>query len=65
MNDDSRCCGTGTCIINPEGVCWCGQVWDGEKMSPPNLEKESVNAKQKTSTLSKLQDSGLTANDLT
>ncbi|MEY3652448.1 MAG: hypothetical protein RL739_618 [Pseudomonadota bacterium] len=65
MNDDSRCCGTGTCIINTEGVCWCGQVWDGEKMCLPNLKNESVNAKQKTSTLSKLQDPGLAANDLT
>lgn len=32
MTDDPRCCGTGTCIINPEGFCWCGQQWDGEKM---------------------------------
>jgi hypothetical protein len=32
MSDDPRCCGTGTCIINAEGVCWCGQRWDGEKM---------------------------------
>ena len=32
MNDDPRCCGTGTCIIDPEGRCWCGQQWDGEKM---------------------------------
>jgi hypothetical protein len=32
MAEDPRCCGTGTCIINDEGVCWCGQKWDGEKM---------------------------------
>jgi hypothetical protein len=32
MKDDPRCCGTGTCIINNEGYCWCGQRWDGEKM---------------------------------
>jgi hypothetical protein len=32
MSDDPRCCGTGTCIINAEGLCWCGQSWDGEKM---------------------------------
>ena len=32
MSDDLRCCGTGTCIINAEGQCWCGQRWDGEKM---------------------------------
>ncbi len=34
MNDE-RCCGTGTCIINAEGFCWCGQKWDGEKMCFP------------------------------
>jgi len=32
MQDDERCCGTGTCLINAEGFCWCGQQWDGEKM---------------------------------
>jgi hypothetical protein len=32
MTDDPRCCGTGTCIINDEGLCWCGQQWDGQKM---------------------------------
>ena len=32
MSDDPWCCGTGTCIINAEGLCWCGQRWDGEKM---------------------------------
>lgn len=32
MQEDNRCCGSGTCIINDEGVCWCGQRWDGEKM---------------------------------
>lgn len=36
MTDDSRCCGTGTCIINEEGLCWCGQKWDGEKMCFPH-----------------------------
>ena len=35
MTEDPRCCGTGTCIINEEGVCWCGQTWDGEKMCMP------------------------------
>ena len=34
MQDD-RCCGSGTCIINQEGLCWCGQQWDGEKMCAP------------------------------
>ena len=32
MSEDLRCCGTGTCIINSEGECWCGQRWDGGKM---------------------------------
>ena len=32
MSEDIRCCGTGTCIINADGACWCGQRWDGEKM---------------------------------
>ena len=36
MLDDERCCGTGTCIINAEGYCWCGQKWDGEKMCFPD-----------------------------
>jgi hypothetical protein len=35
MRNDSRCCGTGTCLINADGDCWCGQRWDGEKMCMP------------------------------
>ncbi|WP_168224642.1 hypothetical protein [Rhodoferax aquaticus] len=35
MQDDERCCGTGTCIIDAKGRCWCGQQWDGEKMCRP------------------------------
>jgi hypothetical protein len=38
MNEDPRCCGTGTCIIDPQGRCWCGQEWDGKKMAMPKLE---------------------------
>lgn len=39
---DNRCCGSGVCIINDAGECWCGQVWDGEKMSaPPLLSKNT------------------------
>jgi len=34
--DDPRCCGTGTCIINAEGYCWCGQRWDGTRMCFPD-----------------------------
>ena len=37
--DDIRCCGTGTCMINADDVCWCGQRWDGEKMCSPGLQK--------------------------
>ena len=33
MTDDPRCCGTGTCLINADGLCWCGQQWDGEAMA--------------------------------
>lgn len=33
--DDPRCCGSGTCIINAEGVCWCGQRWNGSHMCFP------------------------------
>ncbi len=32
MDEDPRCCGSGTCIIDTEGRCWCGQQWDGQKM---------------------------------
>ena len=35
MSEDPRCCGSGTCIIDIEGRCWCGQQWDGEKMCLP------------------------------
>ena len=34
--EDKRCCGRGVCIINAQGICWCGQRWDGEKMVAPN-----------------------------
>ena len=39
MSEDERCCGTGTCIINADGVCWCGQKWDGEKMCFPQADR--------------------------
>ncbi|MEY4481504.1 MAG: hypothetical protein RIQ84_666 [Pseudomonadota bacterium] len=35
---DKRCCGSGVCIINTQGECWCGQVWNGEKMVHPPLK---------------------------
>ena len=37
MQDDERCCGSGTCIIDAAGRCWCGQQWDGEKMVAARL----------------------------
>ena len=33
--EDERCCGSGTCIINSEGNCWCGQRWNGTRMCFP------------------------------
>jgi hypothetical protein len=41
MEEDERCCGTGTCLINADGLCWCGQQWDGEKMSRPSDDQEN------------------------
>jgi hypothetical protein len=38
MSDDPRCCGSGVCIIDPEGRCWCGQAWDGQSMRFPPLQ---------------------------
>ncbi len=35
MVEDERCCGTGTCLINAQGLCWCGQQWDGQTMCRP------------------------------
>lgn len=37
MNEDPRCCGSGTCIIDTEGRCWCGQQWNGQKMAHSTL----------------------------
>ncbi len=39
MKNDERCCGSGTCIIDATGCCWCGQQWDGEKMVQKPLAK--------------------------
>ena len=41
MVEDERCCGTGTCLINAEGVCWCGQQWNGQTMCRPGSAGES------------------------
>ena len=47
---DKRCCGSGVCIINEAGECWCGQVWDGEKMSAPPLMSANTQATDAEST---------------
>jgi hypothetical protein len=36
-DQDQRCCGRGVCIINEQGQCWCGQVWDGKNMITAKL----------------------------
>ena len=45
-DDDPRCCGTGTCLINADGLCWCGQQWDGEKMGFAALPSAAVKVSQ-------------------
>ncbi len=45
MTEDSRCCGTGTCMINAEGRCWCGQQWDGDTLYRPSTGLETPAAK--------------------
>ena len=36
--EDKRCCGRGVCIINAQGICWCGQKRDGERMISAKLD---------------------------
>jgi hypothetical protein len=42
MSEDPRCCGSGTCIIDAEGRCWCGQQWDGQRMSQPVQKADAL-----------------------
>ena len=51
--EDERCCGSGTCIINAEGRCWCGQQWDGVSMSfpKPNEGESAVREASKAAEL--------------
>jgi len=56
-NADPRCCGSGVCIINPQGECWCGQVWDGSKMAPPSL-KTMTSDSEKDKTLASDETKG-------
>ena len=44
MVEDERCCGTGTCLINAQGFCWCGQQWDGQTMCRPGAAAVVVDA---------------------
>jgi len=44
MTDDPRCCGSGMCIIDGQGRCWCGQQWDGQKMCRPPLVSPAPDA---------------------
>jgi hypothetical protein len=46
MPEDLRCCGSGTCIIAPEGRCWCGQRWEGDQLvgaTPPCAAPAALN----------------------
>ena len=52
---DKRCCGSGVCIINDAGECWCGQVWDGEKMSAPSLNMQSAGGKNQEQVTDKIK----------
>jgi hypothetical protein len=36
MQNDERCCGSGTCIIDANGLCWCGQRWQGDQLCSDN-----------------------------
>ncbi len=35
MQEDERCCGGGSCLIDPQGRCWCGQQWPQEPARLP------------------------------
>ena len=50
---DKRCCGSGVCIIKDAGECWCGQVWDGEKMAAPSLKIKTTPSPSEDSSLDK------------
>jgi hypothetical protein len=45
--EDTRCCGSGTCIINAQGYCWCGQKWDGTRMCFPDKSEHQNTAEPK------------------
>ena len=44
MNGAPRCCGSGTCVIDPESRRWCGQQWDGRATDQPPIEAQDPGA---------------------
>ena len=50
MTEDPRCCGSGTCIIDHDGRCWCGQQWDGDKMCFPAQDTNATDQADRQST---------------
>jgi hypothetical protein len=56
MVEDERCCGTGTCLINAEGFCWCGQQWDGETMCRPASANDIAPARAEAAPKTDAQD---------
>jgi hypothetical protein len=42
MDDDPRCCGSGTCIIDADGRCWCGKQANGREMCAPALTSKRL-----------------------
>lgn len=61
MVEDERCCGTGTCLIDAQGRCWCGQQWDGQTMCRPG-SMEAVDTKTTSEAADEASDP--TASDL-
>ena len=55
MSEDSRCCGSGTCIIDDQGLCWCGQQWDGHilRMASPQASTPNDTPNESPKDLSK------------
>ncbi|OYU44484.1 MAG: hypothetical protein CFE44_12700 [Burkholderiales bacterium PBB4] len=53
MQDDERCCGTGTCIIDAQGHCWCGQQWDGTQMCRPSGDAAPASATEQADFLTR------------
>lgn len=49
MTEDPRCCGSGTCIIDDDGRCWCGQQWDGQRMCTPGAAAAGPAGEEETS----------------